>query len=171
MKPEMEAIKHFLWLNADRSTLFFAAFVLLVEGPTEVALINKLIHDGRIQDLDCGLYILDCLGKYNIHRFMNLLNQLGIMHSVLHDDDLDKDEHKDINQLIEDSRDGKLTYQVVRIPDKLEAYLGVSSASSPHRKPQHLIYLYEEGAISQSNLDSFSQIVQSCIPGDVKSII
>ena len=78
VKPEMEAVKHFLWLNTDRSGLFFANHALLVEGPTEVALINKLIDDGKIKGADCGLHVLDCLGKYNIHRFMNLLSHLGI---------------------------------------------------------------------------------------------
>ena len=77
-KPEMEAVKHFLSLNPDRSSLFFANHVLLVEGPTEVALVNRLVGDGKIKNADCGLYVLDCLGKYNIHRFMNLLGHLGV---------------------------------------------------------------------------------------------
>ena len=83
VRPEMEAVKHFLWLNSDRSGIFFANHALLVEGPTEVALINKLIDDGKIKGADCGLQLLDCLGKYNIHRFMNLLGHLGIAHSVI----------------------------------------------------------------------------------------
>ena len=45
---DMESIKFFLWLNPDRASLFFAEKVLLVEGPTEVAFINKLIDDGKI---------------------------------------------------------------------------------------------------------------------------
>jgi putative ATP-dependent endonuclease of the OLD family len=88
-KPEMEAVKYFLWLNPDRCGLFFANHVLLVEGQAEQALIRKLVGDGKIDGAECGLYVLDCLGKYNIHRFMNLLAALGIPHSVLYDDDLD----------------------------------------------------------------------------------
>ena len=59
VKPEMEAVKHFLWLNSDRSGIFFANHAILVEGPTEVALINKLIDDGKIKGADCGLQVLD----------------------------------------------------------------------------------------------------------------
>lgn len=77
-KPEMEAVKYFLWLNPDRSSAFFANHVLLVEGPTEVALIGKLIDDEKIANVAPGFYVLDCMGKYNIHRFMNLLIHLGV---------------------------------------------------------------------------------------------
>ena len=50
----MEAVKHFLWLNPDRSSIFFANHVLLVEGPTEVALINKLSEMGKSAMVTAG---------------------------------------------------------------------------------------------------------------------
>lgn len=163
-KPEMEAVKHFLWLNPDRSSVFFANHVLLVEGPTEVALINRLVGEGKIDGADCGLYVLDCIGKYNIHRFMNLLSHLGVPHAVMHDDDMAKDEHAEINQLIEDSKDAKLTYCVKRIAGELETMLGVPSAGSDHRKPQHILYLYETGQIEQGRLNEFCALVSACLP-------
>lgn len=163
-KPEMEAVKHFMWLNPDRSSIFFANHVLLVEGPTEVALINRLIGDGKIKNADCGLYVLDCIGKYNIHRFMNLLTYLGVPHSVIHDDDDDKDEHKEINQLIEDSRSAELTLTVKRIPGDLEKMLGVAAAGADHRKPQHVLYQYDTGKIGLANVQAFCELVESCLP-------
>jgi predicted ATP-dependent endonuclease of OLD family len=163
-KPEMEAVKQFLWLNPDRSSLFFANHVLLVEGPTEVALINKLIGEGRIKYAECGLYVLDCIGKYNIHRFMNLLSRLGVPHSVLHDDDEDKNEHKDINRLIDDSKHQTLTLCVKQIPCELEAMLGVPAAGSDHRKPQHILYLYENRKIREDKLQAFCSLVEACLP-------
>lgn len=163
-KPEMEAIKHFLWLNADRSGIFFANHALLVKGPTEVALINKLIDDGKINGADCGLHILDCLGKYNIHRFMNLLGYLGVSHSVIHDDDSNKDEHGELNQLIQASMHKTLTLAVQTIPTDLEAMLGIPPAGSDHRKPQHVLYLYSEGKIDAGKLAAFCGIVESCLP-------
>ena len=163
-KPEMEAVKHFLWLNPDRSSVFFANHVLLVEGPTEVALINRLVGEGKIDGADCGLYVLDCIGKYNIHRFMNLLSQLGVPHAVIHDDDLERDEHAEINQLIEDSKHAKLTYCVKRIAGELETMLGVPSAGSDHRKPQHILYLYETGQIDRGRLNEFCSLVRACLP-------
>lgn len=138
LKPEMEAVKHFLWLNPDRCGLFFADFVLAVEGVTDQVFINKLIDDGKINKGDCGLYVLDCLGKYNIHRFMNLLSNLGIPHAVLHDDDENNNEHADINALIDGSMHADLTLTVKRIKRDLERFLGVTLPKASHRKPQHL---------------------------------
>ncbi len=169
MLPEMEAVKHFLWLNTDRSGIFFANHALLVEGPTEVALVNKLIDDGKIKGADCGLHILDCLGKYNIHRFMNLLGHLGVTHSVIHDDDNNNDEHADLNQLIQDSKHATLTHSVKPITKDLETLLGLPPAGpnggkADHRKPQHVLFHYTEGKIDDGKLTAFCTLVEGCLP-------
>lgn len=161
-KPEMEAIKYFLWLNPDRAGAFFAGRVLLVEGPSETALINKLLDDGKLK-FPCGIYILDCIGKYNIHRFMSLFSKLGIVHSVLFDDDDNKNEHADLNQLIADSKT-KVTAEIKQIPTDLENYLGVPSPKSSHRKPQHLLYYYSTNQIEPTKLHDFCELVCSCFP-------
>ena len=161
LKPEMEAVKYFLWLNPDRAGMFFAENVLLVEGPSETALINKLLDDGKLS-LPHGTYILDCLGKYNIHRFMNLLSALGVVHAVLHDDDDNKNEHEELNQLISDSRHTDFTKSVVTIPKDLESALGVTPPGSSHRKPQHLLYCYATDQIDADKLMNFCSKVQSC---------
>lgn len=163
-KPEMEAVKHFLWLNPDRSSVFFANHVLLVEGATEVALVNRLVGDGKIVNADCGLYVLDCIGKYNIHRFMNLLSCLGVSHAVIHDDDNDKDEHAEINELIEASKNATLTLCVKRIAGDLETMLGVPPAGSDHRKPQHILYQYDCGKIDAAKVKDFCSLVEACLP-------
>ncbi len=163
-KPEMEALKYFLWLNADRSSMFFANHVLLVEGPADVGLINRLVGDGRIGAGASGLYVLDCIGKYNIHRFMTLLSHLGVQHSVLHDSDHANAEHAEINQLIQNSRHASLTSAVSVIAGDLETALGISKAAAPHKKPQHILYLYETGAIDADNLNAFCAEVRSCLP-------
>lgn len=169
VRPEMEAVKHFLWLNSDRAGIFFANHALLVEGPTEAALINKLIDDGKINGADCGLQVLDCLGKYNIHRFMNLLGYLGIPHSVIHDDDNNKDEHSDLNQLIQSSKHEKLTHRIHQIARDLETLLGLPPAgptgkSADHRKPQHVLFHYSEGKIDAGKLADFCTVVEGCLP-------
>lgn len=164
VKPEMEAVKHFLWLNADRTSVFFANHVLLVEGPTEVALINRLVGDGKIPNADCGLYVLDCIGKYNIHRFMNLLGHLGVPHAVIHDDDNSRGEHADINRLIDDSKQAVLTLSVKQIPGDLESMLGVPAAGTDHRKPQHVLYQYATGQIDAARLQNFCALVAACLP-------
>lgn len=161
LKPEMEAIKYFLWLNPDRAGMFFARQALLVEGPSETALINKLLDDGRI-NLPDGTYILDCIGKYNLHRFMNLLGRLGVSHSVLHDDDENRNEHQELNQLIADSRQDGFTVEIKQLPKDLESVLGVPSPGSSHRKPQHLLYCYETNQIEETKLNIFCKLVESC---------
>ena len=160
-KPEMESVKYFLWLNPDRAGMLFAQCVLLVEGPSETALINRLLDDGKLA-LPQGTYVLDCLGKYNIHRFMNLLSGLGVAHAVLHDDDGNKDEHQELNQLIADSRNADFTRAVVTIPKCLEDALSVAPPGSSHRKPQHLLYLYATNQIDSAKVESFCSIVESC---------
>ncbi|MEZ5563711.1 MAG: AAA family ATPase [Gammaproteobacteria bacterium] len=160
-KPEMESVKYFLWLNPDRAGMLFAQNVLLVEGPSETALINRLRDDGKVT-LPQGTYVLDCLGKYNVHRFMNLLSHLGVVHAVLHDDDNNVNEHQELNQLISDSKNAAFTHAVVTIPKNLEDALGVTAAGPPHRKPQHLLYCYATNRIDDAKLNSFCGMVQSC---------
>jgi predicted ATPase len=164
VRPEMEAIKHFLWLNSDRSGMFFASHALLVEGPTEVALISKLVDDGKIDVSECGFHVVDCLGKYNIHRFMNLLGKLGIPHSVIHDDDKSLKEHAALNQLVQSTRHPRLTHQIHVFDTDLETFLGVPKAVQRHRKPQHVLFLYADGRIDDERIESFCSVVTSCLP-------
>ena len=142
----MKPVLSFANTGLKDAGMFFAGRVLLVEGPSETALINKLLDDGKLK-LPDGIYVLDCLGKYNIHRFMNLLGNLGISHSVLHDDDENKNEHHELNQLIADSKQDGSTVAIKQLPKDLESVLGVSPPGSSHRKPQHLLYCYATGPL------------------------
>jgi len=160
-KPEMESVKYFFWLNPDRAGMLFAQYVLLVEGSSETALINRLLDDGKLL-MPHGTYVLDCLGKYNIHRFMNLLSGLGVVHAVLHDDDNNANEHQELNQLIADSKSADYTHAVVTIPKDLEDLLGVAPPGASHRKPQHLLYCYATSQIDEAKLGTLCSLVQSC---------
>lgn len=162
--PDMEAIKYFLWLNSDRSSIFFANFVLIVEGPSEVAILNKLVDDKKIT-LPNGTYILDSMGKFNIHRFISLLGYLGIKHSVMYDDDNHEDYHSDFNQLISDTKNS-MTVRIQQIPKDIENYLNIPSPGSPHRKPQHILYLYSKNKIAQEKVSALCQLVNSCFIQD-----
>lgn len=169
MTVDMESVKYFLWLNPDRCNLFFSNKVLLVEGPTEVALLSRLVGDGLLSDGIDGLYILNCMGKYNIHRFMNLLSCLGIPHLAVHDSDDDREEHHALNRLIQDSRNSQWTVGIHRINGDIERALGIPSAGSPHRKPQHVLYQYTQGNIDSAKLTDFCTFLNECI-GDVKRL-
>lgn len=165
LKPEMEAVKHFLWLNPDRSSAFFARHVLLVEGVSEVGLINRLVSDGRLGAEVDGVYVLDCLGKYNVHRFMNLLIRLGIPHSVLFDADTGKgEEHEELNTLIQETAHESLTLRIEGLSEDLEAFVGAKPEKISHRKPQSLLLQYESGGLDHEKVDDFCKLVSSCLP-------
>ncbi|MCA9799953.1 MAG: hypothetical protein KC474_10420, partial [Cyanobacteria bacterium HKST-UBA04] len=162
---EMEVLKHFLWLNSERSSLFFAKHVLLVEGVTEVALINKLVDDGVVDISSSDAYVMDCLGKFNIHRFISLLTILSINHSVFIDDDKSEEYHQDIHDFIEECRDSSLTTCIEFVPDNIEKYLGISPANRSDKKPQHVLYEYSEGKLNQDSLKEYCKLLAKCIPG------
>lgn len=160
LKEEMEAVKYFLWLNSERCGMFFSRIVLLVEGPTERMLINYLIDTGQLDMPKGGVFILDCLGKFNIHRFMNLLGPLKIQHSILYDGDEGKPPHDQISQLIEDAKNN-YTVAIDTFQDDVEAFLGIVKSNRPHRKPQHVMLKLKEGCISNEKLTEFAKKVRS----------
>ena len=164
----MESLKYFLWLNPDRAGVFFANHIVLVEGATEVALIEHLIRSEEIRSNTAGVHVLDCLGKYNIHRFMNLFGRLGIPHSVIHDNDahrIDSVPYK-FNDFIDRSRNAS-TVKIALIEGDLEKMLGLTGDDAPkndHRKPQHVLYRYQTDRIDADRLRQFCQLVESCLP-------
>ena len=163
MTMEMESVKYCLWMNPDRASAFFANNVLLVEGPTEQTLITRLLADKRIDSPRGGLYVLDCMGKYNIHRFMNILSRLGISHAVIFDDDNEKDFHPELHQLIRDSRHPKHTVHLESLTGDIETLLDIPVQKMTHRKPQHVMYHYSAGTIKDENLKTLCDVVTRCI--------
>ena len=167
---DMEAVKYFLWLNPFRCGLFFAECVLLVEGMTEVVFINDLVAKGHIELPKGGLFVLDCLGKYNMHRFMNLLSEFKINHSVMYDSDnknKSKEKPKKLARLIRESRN-KYTLKIDALEPDIEGFLGISKLKyrDRHQKPQHLMYQYHQGAIASDKLNQFIAIINGLVELD-----
>jgi len=152
LKEEMEAVKYFLWLNSERCGMFFARQVLLVEGPTERMLIDFLFDTGSLEMPNGGVFVLDCLGKFNIHRFMNILGPLKISHAVLYDADGDKPPHEKIKQLIEESRN-VYTTNIDTFPIDIEDFLKIEKSKKKHRKPQHLMLKLKEDKVDPKKID------------------
>ena len=162
---DMEAVKYFLWLDPSRCGAFFSAHVLLVEGATEVAFINLLMAEGLIEPPKGGLFVLDCFGKWNIHRFMRLFYEFGVKHSVLFDFDSGQDKHKKVNDLIQ-NRKNDHTHEVACLEHDLESFLGVDSAKESRQKPQHLMYLYQKGNICDDKLEAFVNELHKLLPNN-----
>ena len=162
LKEEMESVKYFLWLDSERCGMFFARQVLIVEGPTERVLFNYLLSTGQIKMPKGGLFVLDCLGKFNIHRFMNLVDPLNIPHSVLFDADNGKPPHNKIKALIEANKNSR-THKIDTFPEDIEAFLGIPKAGKPHRKPQHVMLCLREGKITPATLAALINKVEALI--------
>lgn len=73
------------WINPDRSELFFAKRVLLVEGPTEKTLIPLLARQLNVFRFDHTL--VDCGSKDNIPLYCQLLNKFKIPYVAVYDKD------------------------------------------------------------------------------------
>ena len=150
LTTEMETLKYSLWLDSRRCAGFFANRILLVEGQTEVALFDYLINSGQIKVPREGVFIFDSLGKFNIHRFMNLFASLGIPHSVLYDDDNGK--NAIVSSTIQNAKNG-LTIGIDSFPKDIEDFLGIPPADKPHKKPQHVMYQVAQGKVSADRMD------------------
>ena len=156
---DMEAIKFTIWMNPARAGVFFAEKVLLSEGPTEVAIINKWVDEAKLE-LPAGSSVIDCFGKFNIFRFMMLMGALGIKHSVIRDKDTSA-EHEEWNQLIEDSRN-IFTDQIAEMDPDIEGEIGATSTKEKHAKPQNLLWQYVNGKLPQDKVDA--------VVGKIKSL-
>ena len=92
-----------------------------------------------------------------------------------HDDDNNKDEHADLNQLIQSSRHPKLTLSIYAIAKDLEALLnlppaGLNGKAADHRKPQHVLFHYAEGKIDAGKLSVFCSVVEGCLPKSAQAV-
>lgn len=73
------------WVNPDRSELFFAHKVILVEGPTEKTVIPYIA-----QKIGCFRHeysVIDCGSKNNIPAYVGLLNKFRIPYVAVYDVD------------------------------------------------------------------------------------
>ena len=149
-------------LNPNRANAFFADHVLLVEGTSEEALINILVDEKKIR-LPKGCVVLESMGKFNMPRFMMLLSDLGVRHSVLLDRDESK-EQKNWNTYIENHRT-KLTLAVEYLEPNLERFLDVKYKFESWNKPQKLIHAYKRNEIAATRMKNFIDLVSKLAKG------
>lgn len=159
LQTDMEGIKYALWLDAKRCAAMFAERVLLVEGPTETALLSYLYDNDQ---LTCcrGIYVVDTIGKYNIHRFMRLFGHLGIKHYALYDGDNGK--HAPVEATILAAAN-KFTGGLDSFPSDIEEFLGVPRANKPHRKPQHMMMQIASGKVNTEKLQALVQKIEKLV--------
>lgn len=161
MLKVMSALKLELWVQPQRAAAFFSKWVVLVEGPSEVALYAYLVNHGLMHAPSPGISLMDCMGKYNIHRFIRLLNAFGVDHGVLYDGDSGGAHDAEVSKSIRDAS-GPFTHNVTRLPIDLETVLGISPVTRKHsyRKPQHILYHLESGQIDEIKMQEFATLLK-----------
>jgi CRISPR-associated exonuclease Cas4 len=71
------------WINPDRSELFFAKKVILVEGATDKTIIPYLADQLGVFRYDFTL--IDCGSKDSMPNYIHLLNKFSISYVVVYD--------------------------------------------------------------------------------------
>ena len=103
--------------------------------------------------VEMKLYVLDSGGKYNIHKYMNLFERLGISHSVIADDDCDTEKEVYINDFIL-SKKNKFTYKIDFFEKNIEKFLEIELLNTKdYKKPLNMMWHYKTGKIKQEKID------------------
>lgn len=158
-----EELKYFLWLDTERSSLFFARHVLLCEGASEKVYLDYLADNEWDFLRESRVYVLDCLGKYNLHRFIHLLTELGIPHSVIFDGDNSKGNHAVWNQIVCDAST-KLTLGIHQFDEDLESFLGIPKPRGrDDLKPINIIKHHVDGLIDEKKKQDLEALVRKLI--------
>jgi len=151
MKLEEEALKYFMWLDAERTASFFAKHVIICEGATEKVAFDYLMNNWLSEYIEKHIYVLDSMGKFNIHRYMSLFGKLGITHSVLYDGDSDKDIQKIVNGLIM-SKKNKYTRRIWTFDSDFEDFLGIEKPPRKDLKPLNVLKKLKDSQISNEKI-------------------
>lgn len=157
-----ESFKYFLWLDSERSSAFFAKHVIICEGATEKVFLDFLIST-KWNDLKSKqLYFLNSLGKYNIHRFMNLFGELGITHSVLFDSDDYKGVHDKINAFIENNKNS-FTKKIRSFDKDFETFLNISLPNRNDLKPLNIMTKYDKKNIEDNKISELKKLIEEIL--------
>ncbi len=162
-----EEIRYLLWLDSERCSAFFADIVLICEGATEKTFIDYLIKNKWSDLREKRIYVLDAMGKFNFHRYMNLFKELGIYHSVLADKDENQKVQGIINQFIEGQKN-EFTISIDFFDKDIETFLGIKAPPSNRKdkKPLNVMWHYFNGKISEDNIDKLKQKIDMIIKGN-----
>ena len=163
-RMDEEAIRYSLWLDSERASSFFADIVLICEGATEKTFIDCLIKNEWTNLRDKRIYVLDAMGKFNIHRYMNLFKTLGIYHSVLADKDENHNVHEIINQFIEDNKNS-YTKGIHFFDQSIEDFLGIPipPANRKDKKPLNVMWHYKNDKIQQNKIVQLKRIIEGLV--------
>lgn len=156
-KLEEESLKYFMWLDAERTASFFAKHVIICEGATEKVAFEYLINSSLDDYVEKHVYILDSMGKFNIHRYMNLFGKLGITHSVLYDSDNNKDIQGIVNDFLNSMKNG-YTKEICTFDSDFEQFLGIEPLSRKDLKPLNVLKNLKNSEISNEKMEELKEM-------------
>ena len=152
MAIQKEQFQYQLWIDSERSSMFFADRVLIVEGATEKALFSWLIAR-KWRDLSkYHVSVIDAMGKFNFHRYVALLEKFEISYGLMLDDDEDKNHHVAINEMLKNRPGNHRLSEVVFIPKNMESFLGKELPDSNFNKPIRIIQELESEGIDTDKI-------------------
>jgi len=126
-----DEIRYLLWVNPERATAFLSKKVILVEGPTEKALVSYLrdeIASNNGSDLLTSVSVVDTVGKFHIYKFSNLFRKLGSDVWVIYDNDNNKVKgisHEILNSVVTDLKSSGVIKDCFEINPCLEEAMGL----------------------------------------------
>jgi predicted ATP-dependent endonuclease of OLD family len=163
-KLEEEALRYFLWLDNERSCSFFAKHVFICEGASERILFDYLLNTEWVDLKSKHLYFLDAMGKFNIHRYMNLFSELGIYHSIILDKDRNAGVQKLINSFIETNKNA-YTKGIKFFDTDIEDFLSVQKPDGNRNdlKPLNIMWNYKNNKIATQKITELKTIIESLI--------
>ncbi len=124
-------------------------------------LIDHLLNTEWVDLKNKHIYCLDALGKFNIHRYMNLFSELGITHSVLIDKD-DDEIQTIVNEFINTSKN-TLTKSIDSLDPDLEEFLDIPKPNRPDRKPLNIMWHYLNDKIDKTKISELRKIIEKSI--------
>lgn len=164
----LDAYRYINWFNQERGQLFFAKKVLLVEGLTEKGLFDYLSENNQDWHFlqKNYIYILDCMGKFDIIRWGEIVKALNIPFGIIHDmdaPDIDADKkqhHIKMNTTIERLYEEQIIYRFEKdIEDFLDVPKGIK-VGKDRKHHEHSILLYVDDNI---NIDALSNNIKKNI--------
>ena len=157
---EKESIRYFL-VQIQNDHRLFSEIVFICEGASEKALFDHLLQTRWKEIRDNKVYVMDSLGKYNVHRFMNLFKDLGMPHIVI----IDKDKTQaNINKYLIDNYN-QYTRGFIFLDEDLESFLDVSrlSRQDKYKKPLNIMWHYFNNKIEEEKIILLEKTIKKCL--------
>ena len=153
---DVQAFNMTYWINPDRSELFFAKKVVLVEGPTEKTVIPYIANQIGLFRYDYTL--IDCGTKTAMPSYLLLLNKFSIPYVVAYDKDHQAGKTSDAiavadrdSQKIENLINPVIGKSVILAND-MEEELGMSDTSDNNKPYLALTHLKSTTFVLQESL-------------------